>query len=418
MSWRDQLRPASFRGVEFLVDTAEGEFGRRSVTHEYPLRDVPFVEDLGRKAREIRIEAYVLATPANDFNYMAQRDALLRAIEQEGPGALVHPYLGELRVSLTSGKLSEKTAEGGMARFSLTFVESGDAKFPTAASDTQAAVQDKADAALDACTVDFADRFTVANLPQFVSDDAIGRMTTFASQMSNIPGMIPTDPLQVAAFLPGVSDTLGDLPQLVLGPTAMARRVIQTIDALRNLPKSPDLLLGIFGVDPMNELKLLRSLFNFGKTGSASPAPSIPTTTPSRIQQASNQQAMLDLVQRTAVITAVRAVSEKDFAVSQDALAIRDELSGQLDALMLSANDAVFDGLRDLRTASVKDLTARAANLEQLVTYTPPDTRPALAIAYDLYEDASRDLEIVARNDIPHPGFVRGGQALQVIADA
>ncbi|MFX9939048.1 DNA circularization N-terminal domain-containing protein, partial [Acinetobacter baumannii] len=60
MTWRDQLRPASFRGVPFHVTQATGTFGRRSVTHEYPFRDLPYVEDLGRRARTLRIEALLL----------------------------------------------------------------------------------------------------------------------------------------------------------------------------------------------------------------------------------------------------------------------------------------------------------------------------------------------------------------------
>ena len=52
-SWREDLRPASFRGVPFLVDESHVVIGRRVVLHEYPLRDKPYAEDLG-KNREYR----------------------------------------------------------------------------------------------------------------------------------------------------------------------------------------------------------------------------------------------------------------------------------------------------------------------------------------------------------------------------
>ncbi|WP_431355959.1 DNA circularization N-terminal domain-containing protein, partial [Algimonas porphyrae] len=51
MSWRDQLEKASFRGVPFHVSRSGGEVGRRVQLTEYPLRDRPYAEDLGRKAR-------------------------------------------------------------------------------------------------------------------------------------------------------------------------------------------------------------------------------------------------------------------------------------------------------------------------------------------------------------------------------
>jgi prophage DNA circulation protein len=51
--WRDVLlsQPASFRGVIFHVETGGKSSGRRTVTHEYPKRDDPYAEDMGRVAR-------------------------------------------------------------------------------------------------------------------------------------------------------------------------------------------------------------------------------------------------------------------------------------------------------------------------------------------------------------------------------
>ena len=52
------------------------------------------------------------------------------------------------------------------------------------------------------------------------------------------------------------------------------------------------------------------------------------------------------------------------------------------------------------------------------IRVTPEATQPALVLAYGLYEDAGREAEIVTRNKVRHPGFVPGGQALEVLADA
>ncbi|QEL49867.1 DNA circularization N-terminal domain-containing protein [Enterobacter sp. LU1] len=88
-SWLFKLQPASFRGVPFKVSGDEGTFGRRATTHEYPLRDVPFTQDMGRKARRYSVSAYLVG---ND--YMSQRDRLLTALEQGGSATLIHPYYG------------------------------------------------------------------------------------------------------------------------------------------------------------------------------------------------------------------------------------------------------------------------------------------------------------------------------------
>jgi prophage DNA circulation protein len=72
MTWRTRMQPASFRGAGFLVEGHDGEVGRRLAVHEYPERDLPYAEDLGRKARVFKITGLVIGP-----DYMAQRDALL-----------------------------------------------------------------------------------------------------------------------------------------------------------------------------------------------------------------------------------------------------------------------------------------------------------------------------------------------------
>ena len=70
--WRDNLRTASFRGVEFFVRGHSATGGRHGVTHEFAGRDLPYREDLGRMARGWTIRAYVLGD-----DYFEKRDALL-----------------------------------------------------------------------------------------------------------------------------------------------------------------------------------------------------------------------------------------------------------------------------------------------------------------------------------------------------
>ena len=54
-----QRLTASFRGVPFFVESSDISAGRRTVTHQYPQRDEPFTEDLGRAAREYELSAFV-----------------------------------------------------------------------------------------------------------------------------------------------------------------------------------------------------------------------------------------------------------------------------------------------------------------------------------------------------------------------
>ena len=153
MAWRDRYLPASFRGVRFHVRAHENTGGRRLQTHQYPGSDEPFTEDLGRRAREFSVEAYIVGD-----DYMERRDALLDACEKGGPGTLIHPYRGQREVACDRYRLSESTAEGRMCRITLELVEAGRNRHPTDRANSRAVLSEAAGAAHRAA-VDDLDRW-------------------------------------------------------------------------------------------------------------------------------------------------------------------------------------------------------------------------------------------------------------------
>jgi prophage DNA circulation protein len=114
------LRPSSFRGVPFKIETAQRGGGRRNVTFEFPKRDVPYTEDMGRMARRFSVAGYIIGP-----DYPPIRDALIRALETEGPGTLVHYTYGTFRVNAGPYTAVETKQEGGLVRFDMAFVEAG-----------------------------------------------------------------------------------------------------------------------------------------------------------------------------------------------------------------------------------------------------------------------------------------------------
>ena len=146
MSWRDRLLPASFRGARFHVQQHSAmPAGRRLAVHEYPGEEEPYTEDLGHKASTYQIEGYVVSD-----DYYVARDAIVRACDGVGPGTLVHPYLGSLRVACEQIVVGERTDEGRMARLSMRFVQGGRNTYPAARTDTGAAVGAGAESARSA----------------------------------------------------------------------------------------------------------------------------------------------------------------------------------------------------------------------------------------------------------------------------
>lgn len=399
MSWREQLQPASFRGVPFLTMLHEAGLGRRVQVHEYPQRDKPWAQDLGRRARELSLEAYVLGD-----DYMAQRNALVRAIEQRGAGALVHPYLGELQCTVVSCKLRESTAEGGVARFALQFVESGEANFPSAETSTASAVVAASTQASTTTEAAFVKRYGVANRPAFVAEAAQGILTQALAGMQGAVKQVRSTANQVAVLNRDIEAAKRDLITVIFTPASAAQALAGNLRQLvRNVTTAPRDALG-----------LSRLFFSFGSL-----LPAVPGATVSRRAQALNQAEMLRLVRAAALAEGARAASAVQFESYQEATAVRDELAqGLEDVLLETTDDDAFDALRALRAGLVRDITARGANLARVVVFTPARTLPALVVAQNVYGDGARAAELVTRNRVRHPAFVPGGEPLEVLSDA
>jgi prophage DNA circulation protein len=120
MTWRDNLRPASFRGVPFKVKDRSEKGGRAIDNHEFPKRNSNFAEDMGRSARHIQVEAYLIGP-----DYMSQRDALIDACEKVGVATYQDYWGRSLEVVCESYDLKETQEEGRMARVSIKFIEAG-----------------------------------------------------------------------------------------------------------------------------------------------------------------------------------------------------------------------------------------------------------------------------------------------------
>ena len=97
---------------------------------------------------------------------------------------------------------------------------------------------------------------------------------------------------------------------------------------------------------------------------------------------------------------------------------MRDELHEALDEQMLVADDKTYRALNDVRVSMINDISTRSADLAKTVSFTPKATLPALVIAHQLYGDATMEDTIIDRNPIRHPGFIQGGEALEVLTSA
>lgn len=381
--WLQKFRQASFRGAGFLIDNVDSQFGRRVVTHEYPQRDKPFSEDLGRRARRFSVSGYLVGS-----NYGLARDNLIEACEQPGAGELVHPYQGTLRVVCEGITVRERRQDGGYCEVSLTFVEQGENAFPSAISNPSTAVDLAAGVTQNTAASVFERIYDLANLPEFVRTEMKGAADRLLG---------PVDRLLSASgeFADGLARFKSDLNALIYQPRALAAGFLEVIQDITNLVgknKSTSASLHEMAVD------VLRL---------------VPEATGTRRRQSTAQSAMEAMVRQMAVAEHARVVSGQEYTSFQEALTARQEVTDEIDAISETAADEVYVELQALRAKVVQALPS--PKLPEIQVITMRQATPAIVLAYQLYGDPLRDADITSRNRIRHPGFIPGGSSVEVV---
>lgn len=416
MAWKDELRPATFRGAGFKVDNADSTHGRRQAVHEFAQRDVPQTEDLGRKGREFSVVGYILGK-----DYFGPRDTLIEACETAGPGVLVHPYRGEMNVVCRGLAVSESAAEGGMCRVTMTFLEAGSASFPSAKVDSVNAISKAGNTLTTEASDGFVDRFVTTGFPGFVRDAAAEQLKGIAEFLQN-PGFNLAGEIDAASdFYSSVRSLAADAYDLVVSPINLANRLIGVVTSIRSAfgsyadfsPSLASLSGPSSTATGANSYAVLRRLV--GTTQSTYVGP---TRTPSRQQQAKNFDSMNEVVRQVAISEMSKEAVVTDFESIQEATSTRTEITDLIDVeAERTPDDNVYTALGSLHTEVVRGIPQTDQSLPQLIKYTPRVTLPSLLVAHMIYGDASRADEISARNKPQHPGFLPGGDPLEVLAD-
>lgn len=387
MAWEPLVRSqASFRGVPFNFDTAERQGGRRGVTHEYPFRDEPFREDLGRQVRKFTVEGHVVGA-----DYLTAKQRLIDALESpSGPGELVHPYYGTRHVAVTGFRVRESATDGGLARFSIEFEETPSApKEPTAVVDTSTVLTTKAGAARAAVVSEF----TAAYAPGVHQESLAAAVTAAAGAVADALQAATQDPQEAALAAARSAAVAAGATTLVQTADAVSAALVGLFDAATGLGSAQ--LLPVYSAD-------------LGEHPS--------TVTENRVIEGENYDALQRLVQRLVVVRAAELALLETFVSYDAALSAREAIAELLDEQADLAGDVAYPGLVELRAALVNAVPGVGSTLPHLISYTPPETVPSLVLAHRLYGSVALEGDVLARNSVPNPLFVVGGTALEVLS--
>ncbi len=453
MSWSDELQQASFRGLPFGVHGGEGRFGRRVVPHEYPGRDKPYVEDLGRATRRIRLVGFLVENSVvyGGGSVIAQREAMIAAAETAGPGILVHPTLGQLTVSIPDGGLavSERSDAGRYFELNFTFIESGDRVFPSITQASGSLLSDLANALGVSAALDFVNDMTasinlglgIVNGVISVGKSVVGAVVGVAADFAVIAGQISRDATSLAnlgslltgnfgrysnanvssAFANGQS-TSGVGPWTIASLTAQGAEQRAAVDsasaAFNQAAAGIDAAsVSTFAATAQASVATLAgaignpgdAINRLGKLATYSPTPIVGGGQVAAAMLVA-QQATSAIVRRAAIAAIAQAVAAYAPSSYDDAANLMDTVTGYIDDEILIAGDAgddsSYSALRTLRQCVVQTLTRNGATLAPLKAFQFRSPLPSLVLAQRIYQDASRSDELVSEANPVHPGFM------------
>ncbi len=425
--WGGQLQQASFRGIPFGVLNAEGEYGRKIALHEYPYRDMPWAEDLGRATRHKTITGFIvendLVTGTTDVLVVVQ--AMIAAAEMPGPATLIHPTLGELSIALPPGglKVRESFDAGRYFELTFTFVEAGETLFPTIllgqlltplfAIATKLAIarsfiQSILNIAKYGAAIDDEIKFTTGVMLDGIlskGNDA----TSLSNQLSTLPGdngryvsganvglsstaTIETLSAQGAAARSQMVAQSAAVTAAVADPTTYAANAQVLIETLRASIASA-----------ATQITLLTSL------ATLTPNPIVDSSTIG-VQRVIAQQTVVMIFQQFVLVEIALAAAAYQPTSYDDAVSVRDTVTGLLEAQILiqadAGNDDVMQAFSDLRKAVVDDLTASGGSLSVMEQFQFQESLPSLYLANRIYADVNRETELVVQADPIHPAFM------------
>jgi prophage DNA circulation protein len=390
MSWTDKFRKGSFRGVAFFVDKHELSSGRRFQNHEFPQRDKSRSEDLGRKIRKFTLDLFVLGE-----DYFEDRDALIAALETEGPGELIHPYLGRKVVQAGSFTVSESRSERRIATFATEFQESGQLLFPESVEDETQKALDNADEVIEESKSFLESAYDVANQPARIVNAASDLISGVSDAIEDSVKKF-TQPIADLSF--AISNLKADANDLARNKTLMGDRMSEVIGQL----------LSEFEDDEDTSQKILGNLATFGDD-----LDPVVGTTPTAERQSDNQDAIVNFTKQQALANQSKAAVQVAFVSAESAVEVRDSIFSGLDTqLEQDISDDLFQSVRNLQASMTE--TIPAAIVGETISFTPRKTIPAIVVAHRLFNDIGKEQDVIDQNSIRHPGFVPGNQALEV----
>jgi prophage DNA circulation protein len=417
---RTQLQ-ASFKGVPFEVrdDTKTG--GRRLVVHEYPSRESWDTEDLGRVTPRFRVRGFVHGDLAD-----AQAELLFRVCTSPGPGRLILPVRppAMARCMHVSSTFTED-AQGSIPIDMEFVLEAGEIGGVVSSVMLAGAVAGAVTTAIGAVKDVFSVRFDsvfqrfhgvfgnpwqggATLVPGVARDAAAQTIRMGAEALNDARGRLrmkdAATASQVAFAVRHMNAQATALAFAGQNPGRVEAEVFVADDTVVTSGFAGQFAtaleqLGRAAADPAELADELRSLTAFEAQVIDSPYDCQSV----RAEKALTAE-VAAFVRRASLLEWARAITGVRYDTREAAVSARADLAVGFAVELETVDDPLAEeALRRARDTAITYVTRTGAEMPPVIRLRFNGSSPAAVLATMIYNDATRDHELVRYNRAPHP---------------
>lgn len=369
MSVQSQYLQASYRGVNFLIQSESEDGGKKTVVHEYPNSNRRFVEELGTLPSTFSMTAFVHGSSA-----VADSRELIRVLGLSGIGVLVHPIYGRLEVKSTKWSRSTQESSMGEIKFDLEFARSDVNISLSPSVNTLSTVSASAGLARRAAFNALAAKTLFQKTKYALGQTQKYLNLAMRAVRLGTKGLQGNELGALSLFDKIFNTSLSDIYRVGLTGVNIAATFEKIYDAVRGI--SP----------PATQREYWRSLASYGKG-----RPQGKRTTPDRNASENNANVIDSHTRVNALINLYESVAASSFKTSAELQAARSELEqifvdtlGDSEDNPLAEDSDLRQSILDLRSVTNITLDSQLSNVFNIETVMPGETTLAL-LCYQYY---------------------------------
>lgn len=393
----DRLQRASFKGIEFLVQSSSIKFGQKTVVHQYPNASRTEVEFLGAAEDTFSLEIYIHDT---GDTYVAKRNALKNALLTSDIGLLIHPYEGAIQCSVVDfASLAENDKEFGVARFNVTFQKTSKKLFPTNSILNSAIIRELFTGISGDLGESVSGQYTNDGVYQGVFTNTMGRLNNLSGILASVQSIVPLTSSLANSFNSKLTAFTGGLVSFAQTPELLGA-------ALQSVFSGLDLI----AVKPLDNIAIYKSFFDYGDEQAANLIP------PITVEQATineNDRLLRQFVQAQALSLSYAAIATVEFDDDLQLDQYQDLLEAEFQKIVTFADSDVSFELSGIRNEA--QIYFQNQRVRRVITIEVPKN-PLTKISYLLYGSLDDFNKLYELNGRVNPSLLEGN--IKVLTEA